>query len=115
MSPLRPLDTNILTDSTTMTSKLRKPAPRRQRFFRPMEDFTLLNLLGLCLTAPLSVAALWCAIRYNNLPFLIVGLFCAAISVLLYHDRTADAPSVHDYIKQLVIRIKHRNDLRNRL
>ena len=104
--------TNILTDSTTMTTQFR---PRRQRLFRPMEDFTLLNLLGLCLTVPLSVASLWCALRYNNLPFLIVGLFCVAISVLLYHDRTADAPSVHDYIKQLIIRFKHRNDLSNRL
>lgn len=112
MSPLRTPVTNILTDSTTMTTQFR---PRRQRLFRPMEDFTLLNLLGLCLTVPLSVAALWCALRYNNLPFLIVGLFCVAISVLLYHDRTADAPSVHDYIKQLIIRFKHRNDLLNRL
>lgn len=106
------LATNTLTDNTTMTTQFR---PRRQRLFRPMEDFTLLNLLGLCLTVPLSVAALWCALRYNNLPFLIVGLFCVAISVLLYHDRTADAPSVHDYIKQLIERFKHRNDLRNRL
>ena len=108
-------DTNTLTDNTTMTTQFRKPAPRRPRLFRPMEDFTLLNLLGLCLTVPLSVAALWCALRYNNLPFLIVGLFCVAISVLLYHDRTADAPSVHDYIKQLITRFKHRNDLSNRL
>lgn len=98
-----------------MTTQFRKPAPRRQRLICPMEDFTLLNLLGLCLTVPLSVASLWCALRYNNLPFLIVGLFCTAISVLLYHDRTADTPSVHDYIKQLIIRFKHRNDLRNRI
>lgn len=112
MLRLQTLDTNTLTDNITMTTQFR---PRRQRLFRPMEDFTLLNLLGLCLTAPLSVAALWCALRYNNLPFLIVGLFCTAISVLLYHDRTADAPSVHDYIKQLIIRFKHRNDLSNRL
>ena len=112
MLRLQTLDTNTLTDNITMTTQFR---PRRQRLFRPMEDFTLLNLLGLCLTVPLSVAALWCALRYNNLPFLIVGLFCVAISVLLYHDRTADAPSVHDYIKQLIIRFKHRNDLRNRI
>lgn len=91
------------------------PRRRRPRLFRPMDDFTLLNLLGLCIAAPMSVVALWGAFRYSNLPFAFVGMFCAAISVLLYFDRTADALSVHDYFTQLIERYKHRNDLRNRI